>query len=695
MPQLGFLSELIRRNVYRVAVAYLVCGWLLLQVADMLFPALKLPGWSITLVVALLVIGFIPALIFSWAYESTPEGVKPQSEVDIAHSSTPQTGRRLNLITIAMLLLGTGVVLTDHFLLDRATETKPPIAIDLPSDKPRTSTGVAEDSIPFLAILPFKAIGSDNSSFLAGGLHDDLLTRLAKLGAFKVISRTSMMEYTETTKNMRQIGEELGADYILEGSVQAMGNRVRINAQLIDARIDEHLWAENYDRDLTATDLFDIQAELAVAIAGQLQTTLSDSAHSIAGEIPTENTEAYTAYLHALSLGEQSYTAANQAKIEAALEEAVRLDPEFALAWAHLSVARNRSAAYTTDAESRESKLAAAFDALARARSLRPDLLESELARIQYLRSLSQYEQALEAIEALGGHGEVDADALLLKSSLYGSFGRYQEAYQAALAAQRLAPRNIGVATTMIFLSMWNKDCESAGWHAKIALSLAPDDPDVRSDTAWYELQCTGNAKRASDLLRGVDLGSMHRLYTARLAARVERDYVHLLELSRIPISGPWSILSVWRLLVECEALRLLGRDQEATATLARAEDVLATLESDGTAFSDEWYPLTKAFYYSMAGDQEATRRWIEKDRQRYREEAKNLGGLEVEALFNRAHIFAIAGLNKEAIDSLRLMFENPGGGYTFRFVDSIPWFDDLKDNTGYAELRDQYGDEG
>jgi TolB-like protein/Flp pilus assembly protein TadD len=658
-----------------------------------LFPALYLPEWSITLLVVLLIMGFLPALIFSWVYELTPVGLKREQEVDPARSITPVTGRRLNVITIVLLLFVPCFVLVDHFLMDKTGRVEDTISAEPSPDVLSPELPTTEEDPLILAVLPFKAIGSDGGSFLASGLHDDLITRLAKLDSFKVISRTSMMEYKDTTKNMRQIGGELGVGYILEGAVQAMGTRVRINAQLIDARADEHLWADSYDRDLTATNLFDIQAGLAVAIADQLQTNLSESARKLIGEIPTENTGAYTAYLRGLSLSEQSYTASNQAKVAAAFEEAVRLDPKFAMAWARLSIAYDRSANFTTDADIRNSSLAAALAALERARSLRPELLEVEIARIQHLRSLSQYEEALEAIEILGERGEIDADLLLIKSNLLGIFARYREAYQAALAAQRLTPRNTGVATSLIYLSMWNNDCESAGWHAETALSLAPDDPDVRSDAAWYQLLCAVNGKRASDLLRGIDLGAMHRLYTARLAARLERDYVHLLELSRIPISGPWSILPVWRLLVECEALRLLGRNEEATAVLTKAGNVLATLESDGTALSDEWYPLTKAYYYALQGDQEATRLWINKDRERYRDEAKNLGGIEVEALFNRAQFFAIAGLNEEAIDSLRLMFEKSGGGYTFRFVDSIHWFDGLKNHIGYAELREQYGD--
>ena len=217
---MSILAELKRRNVFRVGVAYLVTAWVLLQIADVVFPALNLPAWSLTLITLLLAAGLVPVLIIAWAYELTPEGVKRESEVDRSQSITGETGRKLNIVTIIMVVVGAALLLTDRFVLG------------VPDGRGRTSDDI---DVPTIAVLPFAATGSDDGGVLAAGLHDDLLTKLAKLGAFRVISRTSMMEYADRTKNMRQIGEELGAGYILEGSVQSVGERVRINAQLIDA----------------------------------------------------------------------------------------------------------------------------------------------------------------------------------------------------------------------------------------------------------------------------------------------------------------------------------------------------------------------------------------------------------------------------------------------------------------------------
>ncbi|HSM32137.1 MAG TPA: hypothetical protein VK854_15675, partial [Woeseiaceae bacterium] len=421
---MSLLAELRRRNVFRVAVAYLVGAWVLLQVVDVLFPALRLPEWTITLVAVLLALGFVPALIGAWVFELTPEGLRRESEVERSASITRDTGRKLNIATIVMVLIGVGVLAVDRYLPEQAGSPAGPAA--------------TTDAVPVIAILPFQATGSDDGGFLASGLHDDLLTKLHKLGAFRVLSRTSVMEYADTTKKMREIGAELGASHILEGGVQAMGNRVRINAQLIDATTDEHLWADIYDDELTAANLFDVQAKLATAIAEQLQRTLSPEDRTVLDEVPTENTRAYNLYLRALDvLGREGLF--NNRRAVKLLEEAVAVDPSFALAWARLSEARARMARALDDSDLRE----AALSALAEARALKPDLLEAEIAWAVYLyHGQFEYAKALAALESLGERGERNPDVLQLKAWLYRRLGRYEQAYDTMLASYELDPRD-------------------------------------------------------------------------------------------------------------------------------------------------------------------------------------------------------------------------------------------------------------
>src|SRR5262245_27157819 len=229
-----FLAELRRRNVYRVGVAYAVVAWIALQAASFLLPSFGAPAWVFRVLVLLVAVGFVLAVVFAWAFELTPEGLKRTHEVPHEHSITHATGRKLDFVIIGLLLVALGV------------------SVYLNLRKP-TGERAASASI---AVLPFaNRSGDPREGMFVDGVHDELLTSLANIGSLKVISRTSVMEYRDTTKNLRQIAKELGVATVLEGAVQRAGNNVRINVQLIDAATDEHLWANTYDRDRKSTRL--------------------------------------------------------------------------------------------------------------------------------------------------------------------------------------------------------------------------------------------------------------------------------------------------------------------------------------------------------------------------------------------------------------------------------------------------------
>src|SRR5437870_9482767 len=243
----GFFEEVKRRKVYRVAVAYVIAAGGIIQLASAAFPAWELPSWSLRLVIVLLLIGFPIALILAWAFDVTSQGIKTTPAVVTAGSH-----RRRNVI----MLVATGIIISaaaGFFLLPRAAARK--------IDKS-------------IAVLPFESLSDEKEKdYFADGVQDDILTNLSKIGDLKVISRTSVMPYRGKTSNVREIGKALGVATILEGSVRRIGNRVRVNVQLIDATTDEHLWASDYDRDLT--DVFAIQTDLAQKIANELQAKLS------------------------------------------------------------------------------------------------------------------------------------------------------------------------------------------------------------------------------------------------------------------------------------------------------------------------------------------------------------------------------------------------------------------------------------
>jgi TolB-like protein len=321
---MSLFTELRRRNVFRVGAAYAVVSWLLLQVVDVVSPILELPDWVAKLILLIIAIGIIPTLILAWAFEMTPEGVKWEKDVDRSQSVTRQTGHKLNRIIIGVLVLVILMMATERIWVSPGEQVYPAPKIE-PTDKS-------------IAVLPFanRSAGTENTQFFSDGIHDDLLTNLSKIRELKVISRTSVLAYRDTTKNMREIGDELGVANLLEGGVQQAGDRVRINVQLIDAQTDEHLWAETYDRKVTTGNIFEIQGEIARAIANALEATLTTAEDDALGKAPTGNLEAYRAVLISRQIARSGGFDSIDRSIEYA-RKAIRLDPEYADA--HLALA--------------------------------------------------------------------------------------------------------------------------------------------------------------------------------------------------------------------------------------------------------------------------------------------------------------------------------------------------------------------
>ena len=681
---MSLVRELNRRNVFRVGIAYAVVGWLLLQITDVVVPILELPDWVARLVLFLLVLGLVPALIFAWAYELTPEGVKREHEVDRSQSITGQTGRKLDKAIIVLLVLVLAWSAWDRWTAPRAVVEEVPAA-----EAQDTSPARAELVV---AVLPFNATGSDDGGFLATGLHDDLLTLLAKLGAYQVISRTSMMDYAGTTKNMRQIGEELGASHILEGGVQARGGRVRINAQLIHASEDEHLWAETYDRELTASDLFDVQAELATAIADAMHTTLSPADEAIVNDVPTENLEAYSAYLRGLAAWELAAGVGGRADRDAvsAFEEAVRLDPDFAQAWAWLSAAHTKASGNLFEKDASDAGLAA----LDRARKLRPGLLEAEIAWAEYqYRQQQEYAQALETLERLGERIAGNVYALSLKAYLNRRLGRFEEGYRILQTIWRLEPRSPGTYFDLIAFALRIDDCEAARRHKETLLSLAGDLPVALGYVAFYELSCNGDAARAADLLRGKGSVRIGDTPIAFLAAFGARDVEMLLDIvADMPLDlGPH--MSIWQQLSYHLAYAYVALDDDkAERALNLAGELIEVYRADPDQAASPILVDLQRVYHSARGDVKETRRWVEEHRRRLREETKGDVLLATDIRFWYAFEFTMAGLYDEAIAELRTMLNEPGG-YRFPLVDSLPVFDKLQDHPEYIALREQFGE--
>lgn len=325
-----FFNELKRRNVLRVGAAYVVTAWLLIQVSETIFPLFGFGDSPARLVVIVLAIGFIPALIFAWAFQLTPDGLKKDGDVDHSYSVAPQAGKKLDRMIMFVLALALGYFSFDKFVLSPARESEiAEQARQAGAQQALEKSRLDRQSEKSVAVLPFTILGKqEETGFFADGIHDDLLTRLANIGSLKVISRTSVLQYRDTARNLREIGRELGAAAILEGSIQQAGSNVRINMQLINAETDEHLWAQTYDRALTLENVFNIQSEIAKAIAGQLAATLSATERLRIQKKPTLNFEAHKAYIQGRQLfTDQSFTSLRTAQTR--FEQALEIDPDY------------------------------------------------------------------------------------------------------------------------------------------------------------------------------------------------------------------------------------------------------------------------------------------------------------------------------------------------------------------------------
>ena len=441
--------ELKRRNVVRVVVAYAIVSWLILQLTDVLMPLLSLPEWVGRFVFLLLVVGFLLALFVSWAYELTPEGLKKEKDIDRSQSITHVTGRKLDFVIIGLLAVTLAYFAYDKFVLDPGR------------DAADTEDVVAGASITAsIAVLPFanrSAIDAD--AFFVDGMHDDLLTRLSKISSLKVISRTSVMQYRDTLKPMRVIGEELGVGSILEGGVQRSGNRIRINVQLIDAMTDNHLWAETYNRQLTADNIFETQEQIASEIAAALNTVLSPDDRKRLAVRPTENLDAYNLYLR----GRYFWQRRGEYNIRHAIglfEQATTLDPQFARAWSSLAAAHITLPSWSDASDAEQNPLA--LSAAQKALKIDDSLAESyavlgDMARFdrKWAKAKAYYLRAIASEPK-------NSTAHLWYGEFLNIVGHTRDALEELLIAYRLDPMHPGTNGELAVTYLWLGDTSNA-----------------------------------------------------------------------------------------------------------------------------------------------------------------------------------------------------------------------------------------
>jgi TolB-like protein/Tfp pilus assembly protein PilF len=331
---MSLFNELKRRNVLRVGTAYVVASWLLIQVVETIFPAFGFGDAAIRVLVIVVAIAFIPVVVLSWVFEITPEGLKKEIDVDREHSITPVTGKLLDRIIMLLLAFALGYFAFDKFILDPVRDDR---IVETARQEGRSEALENSWGERSIAVLPFANRSAlEEDVFFVDGVHDDLLTLLSRLGDLKVISRTSVEKFRGTDLSLPEVAAQLDVSTILEGAVQRAGGQVRVNVQLIDAGTDGHLWAETFDRELTAQNIFAIQSDIARAIAQALQAVLSPEEESRVAAVPTSNFAAYEEYLR----GRQKMVSRTIPNIRAAAEHfhnSIELDPKYAMAYVGLA----------------------------------------------------------------------------------------------------------------------------------------------------------------------------------------------------------------------------------------------------------------------------------------------------------------------------------------------------------------------
>jgi TolB-like protein/cytochrome c-type biogenesis protein CcmH/NrfG len=473
----NFFAELKRRNVYKVAVAYAVVSWLLIQVATQVFPFFEIPNWAVRLVVVLLILGFPVALILSWAFEITPEGIKRESEIEPNKSISHRTGRKLVAITAVLSVIAAGLFVFQFIRPKGATNS---------ASKAEALPNIPEKSI---AVLPFENLSDEKqNAYFADGVQDEILTHLAKIADLKVISRTSVMQYRDAAKrNLRDIAQQLGVAHILEGTVQRASDKVRVNTQLINARTDAHEWAENYDRPLT--DVFAIQSEIAKTIAGQLQAHLSPSEKVAIAQAPTTDVVANDLYIRARAFSAMANDPGAKGYLLqgiSLLEEALRRDPNFLQAQCLL--VQIHTDLYWFGFDHTPARLDASYKALQQAERIRPDAAEVHLEKGGYLyHGFRKYAEALAEFEIARQSLPNSSELYLRLGSIDRRQSRWDEARKNFARGVELDPRNTFVLVEAGFTSMGLGYFAEGKELFERAIKVAPRDYTARITLAFID----------------------------------------------------------------------------------------------------------------------------------------------------------------------------------------------------------------
>src|SRR5216117_522393 len=660
----GFLEEVKRRKVYRVAVAYVIAAGGIIQLASAAFPAWELPNWALRLVIVLLLVGFPIALILAWAFDVTAQGIK----------TTPTAAPRRQVRRNVIMLATAGVVMSaavGFFVLPRASAHK--------IDKS-------------IAVLPFQNLSDDpQNAYFADGIQDDVLTSLSKIGDLRVISRTSVMQYRDKAANVRDIGKALGVSNVLEGSVRRAGNKVRVNVQLIDANSDEHVWANDYDRDVT--DVFAIQSDLAQKIAEALQAKLSPGEKSMMERKPTENGEAYLAFVQAHNL---SCTVEDLEKLkqsEQLYARAIELDPNFALAIARYSQLESW---FLHDIDRTPERREKARTLAERALQLQPDLPEAHLALgFSYYYGDNNYDAALREFEIAQRGLPNESEVYLAIGAIQRRQGKWVESTANLEKAASLNPKDTWPLQNLSFNYQMLRDFRKANQTVDHALALDPKAfglLEVKSKLAIVENGDFGVAERALAALQSANISNAEKLKAANARADIfllERKYQEGLQAAEnLPDDQIAAFPGhLWSKYYYIGFARKALRDETgAQAAFLKVKNTLEEQLKRSPDNPDIHIQLAKVLAFlsekdsALAEAQRATELVPQSDA---------FGGPEI--MSGVAEVYATLGENDRAIEILDGLLSRPSG-VTAQALKINPIWDPLRSDPRFKGLIDKYG---
>jgi adenylate cyclase len=550
---INFFAELKRRNVYKVAVAYAVVAWLLIQAASILFPAFDAPPWVMKIFIIVIIFGFPVALIFSWAFEITPEGIKLESEIEPNKSIKRRTGRKIVAVTIALAVLAAGLFV---YQLVRSKSTVTPRQSEAATEAPNKS----------IAVLPFVNMSADkNDEYLSDGMTEELINVLSKVPGLRVPGRTSCFAFKGKNEEdiFRKVGDQLHVGAVLEGSVRKAGDKLRVTAQLINVSDGYHLWSKDYDGDVK--DILNFQSNVAEQVVQALQVQLGTEAARALSKKPTENAEAYRLYL----LGRYHFAKFTRAGWTNAIhyfEQALQIDPAYTLAYCGLADTYGWAGGQTLPGREAWAK---EMEFARKALALDPNLAEAHLSLGTALYSvLGPYASKKELDRAV----ELNPN-LALAYDQYGwtfaEMGRFDDAIAAEKQALELDPLNTFLNTDLAFFLYWARRYEEATTQIHKTLELDPNNAFAHSILGWCLIEKGNKAEARAEFEKATSLDNL-----------------------------PWYISS-------------LGYACAANGDRAKAEQILQDLEE----LSKQRYvsPANRAAVYLGLGEKEKALDWLEK----------------------------------------------------------------------------------